>query len=74
MSLGTTPGSDQVQAMIDRAQKAAHDAGKIFGLAYGAAPDAVRAGFERGIDFAVSGNDSGLLAAAAVNLVTEVRG
>ena len=72
MSLGTTPGSAQVQAMIDRAQDAAHTAGKLFGLAYGASPAAVQAGFERSIDFAVSGNDSGLLAAAAVKLVNDI--
>lgn len=73
MSMGSTPTSPDTLAHIETARAAAHDAGKLFGLAYGASGDAVRAAFEQGTDFALAGNDAGLLAAAAATLVTAVR-
>ncbi|WP_226367505.1 MULTISPECIES: HpcH/HpaI aldolase family protein [unclassified Pseudonocardia] len=73
LSTGSTPSSDDVLAHIGTARAAAHGAGKVFGLAYGAAPAAIRTAFDHGTDFVVGGNDASLLASAAADLVAGVR-
>ena len=73
MSMGSTPTSPDTLAHIETARAAAHDAGKLFGLAYGGSADAVRDAFDRDTDFVLASNDAGLLAAAAAALVTDIR-
>jgi 2-dehydro-3-deoxyglucarate aldolase/4-hydroxy-2-oxoheptanedioate aldolase len=73
MSLGTTPGSPEVLAMIASATEAAHAAGKRLGLAFGGVPDRAARAVREGCDFVLLSNDTSMLAGAARGLVTEFR-
>jgi len=73
MSMGTTPGSPEVLAMIDSATEAAHAAGKRLGLAFGGVPERAARAVREGCDFVLLSNDTSMLAGAARGLVSAFR-
>ncbi|WP_329130839.1 HpcH/HpaI aldolase family protein [Streptomyces sp. NBC_00670] len=73
MSLGTTPASPEVLAMIDATARAAHTAGKRLGLAFGGVPERAARAVREGCDFVLLSNDTSMLAGAARALVTAFR-
>jgi 2-dehydro-3-deoxyglucarate aldolase/4-hydroxy-2-oxoheptanedioate aldolase len=73
MSLGTTPASPEVLAMIDATAQAAHAAGKRLGLAFGGVPERAARAVREGCDFVLLSNDTSMLAGAARALVTAFR-
>ncbi|KAA9160195.1 2,4-dihydroxyhept-2-ene-1,7-dioic acid aldolase [Amycolatopsis acidicola] len=73
MSLGTTPGSPEVQELIASAIDAAHAAGKKCGLAFGGVPERAAQAVREGCDFVLLSNDTSMLAEAARGLVTSFR-
>ncbi|MEW2544399.1 aldolase/citrate lyase family protein [Streptomyces sp. NPDC047002] len=73
LSLGTTPASAEVLAMIGSAAEAAHAVGKRLGLAFGGVPERAAHAVREGCDFVLLGNDTSMLAGAAHGLVTAFR-
>ncbi|WP_330285142.1 HpcH/HpaI aldolase family protein [Streptomyces sp. NBC_00588] len=73
LSMGSTPGSPEVLALIGSARDAAHAAGKRCGLAFGGAPEQAVRAVRDGCDFVLLSNDTTMLATAARGLVAAFR-
>ncbi|MDT9592842.1 aldolase/citrate lyase family protein [Nocardioides zeae] len=73
LDLGVGPGDAAVSAAVSAVRETARAHGRLFGLAHGADPEAVRTGLDAGNDFALVANDTTFLATAARAAVTAVR-
>jgi 4-hydroxy-2-oxoheptanedioate aldolase len=73
LSMGLTPASPEVLALITSAMDAAHIAGKKCGLAFGGLPERAAQAVRDGCDFVVLHNDTSMLAEAARSLVSSFR-
>ncbi len=73
MSMGSTPASPEVLALIRSAVDHAHAAGKRCGLAFGGVPERAARAVREGCDFVLLSNDTTMLAEAARTLAAGFR-